>query len=196
MMLATYAAISRHTLGEYRMSAKRIDRQIDLETGNVTFTVVGTGQALVANPADYISHTAEEIKEFLGDIGWRMLAHATNNKIGDSAASVDVDAMEAMTSTRDQLVAGAWNTRGGGGAARVTVLAEAMFSVQNGSRTLDDIVDQLDAMSKEQRRDIPKKYAKVKSAMEEIKAKRATEKAKVAKKAAVSDDSDMDELFA
>ena len=178
------------------MANKRIDRKIDLETGNVTFTVVGTGDAVIANPSDYINHPAQDIKDFLGDIGWRMVLHATNNKIGDSAASPDVDALVAMTATRDQLVAGTWNTRGGGGGPKVTVLAEAMFEVQSGDLTLDQIVDRLEAMSKEQRRDIPKKYAKVHAAMTEIKSKRAVEKAKTATKAAKGDESNLDEIFA
>ena len=178
------------------MAAKRIDRKIDLETGDVTFTVVESGQEVTSNPTDYVSHTAEEIKTFLGLIGWRMLLHAMNGKIGDSAANPGVDAYAQMVSTRDQLKEGAWNTRGGGGGGpRVTVLAEAMFDTQNGNLTLDEIVDRLEAMSKEQRRDIPKKYAKVHSAMEGIRAKRATKKAKAATKAAASDESNIDELL-
>ena len=176
------------------MSSRKINRKIDLETGNVTFTLLSTKEVLVAKPTDYIDHTVEEIKSFLGDIGWRMLAHATNNKIGDSGGALNVDAFASMTAVHEQLIAGTWNTRGEG-ETRVTVLAEAMFSAQNGDLSLDDVVDQLDSMSKEQRRDIPKKYAKVKSAMEEIKAKRATNKAKVAKKAAAADESNIDELF-
>ena len=167
------------------MAAKRIDRKIDLETGNVTFTIVETGKSLVVNA----SELSEEIRN-------RIVMHGLNAKVGDSAADPDADAHTQLASTWEQLKEGTWNTRGGGGAARVTVLAEAMFAVQNGDLTLDAIVDLLEAMSKEQRRDIPKKHAKVKSAMEEIKAKRATEKAKVAKKAAANDDSNIDELFA
>ena len=167
------------------MSAKRIDRKLDIETGNVTFTIVETGKSLVVNA----SELSEEIRN-------RVILHGLNAKVGDSGGALGVDSLTQLNATWDQLKEGMWNTRGGGGAARVTVLAEAMFSAQKGDLSLDNIVDQLDAMSKEQRRDIPKKYAKVKSAMEEIKAKRATEKAKVAKKAAASDESSIDELFA
>ena len=177
------------------MAAKRIDRNIDLETGNVTFTVVDTDKALVTNPGDFIAHTSDEIKTFLGDIGWRMLLHATNAKIGDSAANPEIDAYVAMVSTYDQLKDGTWNVRGTGGGTRVTVLAEAMFAVQKGDLTLDQVVDHLDAMSKEKRREIPKKYAKVKSEMESIKAKRATEKSKAASKAAKDDESNVDEIW-
>ena len=149
------------------MSAKRIDRKIEIENGNVTFTVLATGKELVVN--------ANELSE---DIRNRILMHGLNAKVGDSAANPEVDAFAQLVSTWDQLKEGTWNTRGGGGAARVTVLAEAMFAVQNGDLSLDAIVDQLDAMSKEQRRDIPKKYAKVKASMEEIKTARATVKSK------------------
>ena len=167
------------------MAAKRIDRKIDTVTGNVTFTIVETGKSLVVNANDL----PEEIRT-------RIILHGLNAKVGDSAADPDVDALEQLVSTWDQLLAGTWNVRGGGGAARVTVLAEAMFATQNGTLTLDEIVDRLDAMSKEQRRDIPKKYVKVRASMEEIKAKRATDKSKLAAKAAKTDESNMDELFA
>ena len=50
-------------------------------------------------------------------------------------------------------------------------------------------------MSKEQHRDIPKKYAKVHAAMEDIKSKRAAKKAKAATKAAAADQSNVYELF-
>ena len=168
------------------MSAKRIDRKIDLEAGTVTFTVVATGETLVADQSKLPS-----------DMHMRAVLAGLNAKVGDSAADPNVDAFTQMTAIRDQLEAGNWNARGGdGGASRVTLLAEAMFAVQKGDLTLDDMVDRLDAMTKEQRKAIPLTYVKVKSAMEEIKAKRASEKAKVAKKAAAGDQSDIDELFA
>ena len=134
------------------MAAKRIDRKIDMETGNVTFTIVGTDETLVTNPADYVGHPAAEIKEYLGVVGWRMLLHAVNNKVGDSASSPNDDAMTQLVATWNQLKEGTWNTRGSGSGPRVTVLAEAMFEAQTGDLTLDQIVDRLDAMSKEQRR--------------------------------------------
>ena len=166
------------------MAAKRIDRKIDVDTGDVTFTIVETGKTLVCN--------ANELSD---ELQTRVKMHGINAKVGDSAADPEADAYAQLVSVWDQLKAGAWNVRGSAG-PRVTVLAEAMFSAQNGNLTLDDVVDKLDAMSKEQRRDIPKKYAKVKSAMEEIRAQRATEKSKAAKKAAAKDESNIDELLA
>ena len=167
------------------MAAKRIDRKIDPASGDVTFTVVGTGETLTVNA-----------KALSIDIQTRVVMHGLNAKVGDSAADPNVDAMKQLVSTWDQLVAGSWNTRGGGGGPRVTVLAEAMFEVQSGDLTLDQIVDRLEAMSKEQRRDIPKKYAKVHAAMTEIKSKRAVEKSKAATKAAKGDESNLDEILA
>ena len=170
--------------GECKMSAKRIDRNIDVETGNVTFTVVGTGEVLTVN--------ANELSK---EVQTRVMMHGLNAKVGDSAADPEANAMTQLISTWEQLKSGTWNVRGSGG-ARVTVLAEAMFEAQTGDLTLDQIVDKLEAMSKEQRRDIPKKYAKVHAAMSEIKSKRATEKSKAATKAAKGDESNVDELFA
>ena len=185
MTPAKPAALTRRYTRRMKMAAKRIDRQIDVETGNVTFTVMDSGKALVVNA----SELSEEIRT-------RVLMHGLNAKVGDSAADPEVDAFTQLVSTWDQLVGGTWNVRGSGGGSRVTVLAEAMFAIQNGDLTLDDIVDRLEAMSKEQRRDIPKKYAKVKLAMDEIKLKRASEKTKLSKKAAAKDESNIDELLA
>ena len=168
------------------MAAKRIDRKFDVATGDVTFTVVDTGATLIVNAS-----------ELSGEIHTRMLMHGLNAKVGDSAGSPDSDAMKELVSTWDTLKSGVWNTRGSGGSGpRVTVLAEAMFNVQKGDLTLDQVVDKLEAMSKEKRRAIPQKYAKVKAEVEAIKTKRATEKSKAATKAAKDDESDIDDLLA
>ena len=173
---------------------RRIKRDINQETGNVTFTVVASGKTLVANPTDIVpGHDVAQIKKFLGDTGWRAMLHAINAKVGDSAADKEKDALTVMTATLTQLKAGTWNVKGTGEGV-ATVLAEAVAQVQGVS--IDEATDVLEAMSKEERKAVPEKYAKVKSAMEEIRAKRAQEKAKLAKKAAAADTSDLGELFA
>ena len=182
-MPAKPAAMMRHNR-RMKMAAKRIDRKIDVETGNVTFTVLDTGKFLVVN-----------VNELSDEIRTRIVMHGLNAKVGDSAADPETDAYTALVSTWDQLKEGSWNVRGSGAGPRVTVLAEAMLVAQSGTLTLDEIVDKLEAMSKEQRRDIPKKYAKVKLAMDEIKLKRATEKTKLSKKAAAKDEANMDDVW-
>ena len=162
MVLPAYATHSG-IMGETKMAEKRIDRKIDVKAGTVTFTVVATGQSLIADQ----SKLSEEIR-------MKIVLAGLNVKVAGSALDPKVDPYEQMVSTLKQLETGAWNMRGSGdGTSPVTVLAEAMFAVQKGDLTLDDMVEKLDAMTKEQRRAIPVKYAKVKSAMEEIKAKRA-----------------------
>jgi len=167
------------------MAKKRIDRSIDLANSTVTFTVMDTSESLSARVAD-----------FPADIVNRLILHGINAKVGDSAADPTVNAFDALKSTVEQLIAGTWNVRGSGGGPRVTVLAEALSQVTG--QPLDAVVDKLDAMSPEERKALPKKYAKVDAAMKKIAADRATAKAKAAKGVAdkSTDEGDLDSLFA
>ena len=153
------------------MSKRRINRTVDFDKQTVTFGVVGTDDALIIAIADL----PEEMRV-------RAILHGLNGKVGDSAADPETDAMSAMQSTWDNVKAGNWNVRGGGGGPRVTVLAEALAQVTG--QELDAVVDKLESMSIEERKEIPKKYAKVKAAMDAIKATRAQAKAKESGKAA------------
>ena len=160
------------------MAKRRINRTVDFEKQTVTFGVVGTDNTLVVGVADL---TPEMVT--------RAILHGLNGKVGDSAADPETDALASMQTVWDNIKAGNWNVRGGGGGGpRVTVLAEALAQVTG--QELDAVVDKLEGMSAEERREIPKKYAKVKGAMDAIKAARATEKAKASGKAAKSADDD------
>ena len=166
------------------MAKRRIERIIDFENRTVTFNVIGTDNSVVAN-YDALS---DEMKV-------RAALHGINGKVGDSAADPEVDAFTAMNETLTNVLAGNWNVRGTGASTRITVLAEALAEVTG--QDLDAVVDKLDAMSKEERRAIPSKYAKVKAAVDSIKAARAAAKAKTSKGAAKgTDDGDLADLLA
>ena len=160
------------------MAQRRINRTVDFEKKTVTFGIVGSDDTLTVS-------VAELPKEMVT----RAILHGLNGKIGDSAADPDTDALGAMQVVWDNVKAGNWNVRGSGG-PRITVLAEALVQVTG--QELDAVVDKLESMSVEERRAIPKTYAKVKAAMDSIKASRAQAKAKAsgqAAKGAADDDS-------
>ena len=163
------------------MAKRRIDRTINVETGDITFKVLESGAELVVNGSELSAAM----------IG-RAVLHGLNGKIGDSAANPEVDALVAMTTVWDQLKADEWTARGTG-APRVTVLAEAVASVTG--QDVGAVVDKLEAMSVEDRRELPKKYAKIKAAMDQIKADRAKAAAKVSDKAAKGSDEDLSALL-
>ena len=165
------------------MAKRRIERVVDFENRVVTFNVIGTDNSLVAKYDDL----SDEMKV-------RAALHGINGKVGDSAADPTVDAFTVMNETFTNVLAGNWNVRGGGAGSRITVLAEALAEVTG--QDLDTVVDKLEAMSVEERRAIPSKYAKVKAAVDSIKAARAAAKAKTSKSAAKgTDDGDLAELL-
>ena len=152
------------------MAKRRINRTVDFEKQTVTFGVVGSDDALTVS-----------VSELPKEMITRAILHGLNGKIGDSAADPDTDALGAMKVVWDNVKAGNWNVRGAGG-TRITVLAEALAQVTG--QELDTVVDKLESMSVEERRALPKKYAKVKATMDTIKASRAQAKAKLSNKAA------------
>ena len=165
------------------MAKRRINRTVDFDKQTVIFGVVGSDDTLIVSVA-----------ELPQEMVTRAILHGLNGKIGDSAADPDTDALTAMQVVWDNVKAGNWNVRGTGG-ARITVLAEALAQVTG--QELDTVVDKLESMSVEERRALPKKYAKVKAAMDTIKASRAQVKAKASGKAAkgVADDDELASLL-
>jgi len=154
------------------MAKARIKREKDFENGSVTFTVIETGKSMTVNVNDY----SDEIKN-------KLLVHAVNAKVGDSAADPKEDALAAMVKTHEQLAAGNWSSRGEGtGGAKTTLLLEAMQRVFP-DRSEEEIREKLDSMSDEQVADL-KKHPQVVEHTAKIRAERAAAKAKKSKAAA------------
>ena len=153
------------------MAKQRIKREKDFETGSVTFTVLETGESLTVNVADVSAELTNHL-----------LVHAINAKVGDAAADPKVDAMEAMSNVLQQLKDGTWTSKaGGGGGQKSTQLSEALVRVTG--QDLADVNAKLESLSEDEVKDL-RKNPQVKSALEDIKAERAKERAKVAGKAA------------
>lgn len=157
---------------------QRIHRDKNAETGVVTFTVTENGTVL---PCDVRQVFPDFDK--MNDVQKHAVIHAVNAKVGDSAASKDVDALEAMTKTWEQLVAGEWNARGegGGGGSKTTMLAEALARVSG--KEMEAVNEKLGGMSDEEKADL-RAHPAVKAAMAEIKLERQKVAAKKAKEGA------------
>ena len=155
------------------MAKQRIKREKDFEAGTVTFTVMESGESLTVNVSD-----------ISGDLTNHLLVHAINAKVGDAAADPKVDAMEAMTNVVGQLKEGTWTAKSGGGAAKTTMIAEALVRVTG--QALEDVNAKLETLSEDELKDL-KKNGQVKSAMADITAERAKARAKAAAKSAGDD---------
>lgn len=160
------------------MAQKRIDRKINVEKGTVTFTVLADGSQLVCN----VGEVAPKYEK-LPTVAQRLLFHAVNAKVGDSAADPKLESpMLAMETTWKQLLAGEWTSRGeGGGGSRRTVLAEAIAQVKG--LDVDEVAAKLADLDDETKKGL-RKNPRVKAAIADINAKRAEAKAQAAGKEA------------
>lgn len=163
------------------MAKKRIDREKNIESGTVTFTVIETGAKLECDVTKLFPQYAD-----FSEVQRQAVIHAINAKVGDSAANPKEDALTVMTSTWENVLAGDWNVRGTGeGSTRTTLLAEAVQRVTG--QEMDAVTEKLNSMSDEEKKAL-RDHAAVKAMMTTIKAERAQAAAKAAAKAAKSAD--------
>lgn len=155
-----------------------------VETQTVTFTFLDpegnpSGDPIVAKLSD-LSET----------IRTQLALHGLSQKLGDSYAGAESleAARGSVTGTLQQLVNGTWTQRSSGGGSKTSDLAEAVAQLKNAP--VEDVAAKLAQLSDEDVKAI-RANAKVKAIMAEIKAKRAAEKARAAKKDA-KDAGDLD----
>lgn len=161
------------------MSKKVIDRNVSLEEGTVSFEVLESGEKLVCN----VKELYEKAWSSMSDVGKRLVLHAVNAKVGDSAAAPDSDRFQAMSGTWANLLEGTWATRGEGGAGRTTQLEEATMHVTG--KDLDTVRAYLEGLSKEDKKDF-EKHPQIVEAKASIKAEKAAAARKNAAKAVKS----------
>lgn len=155
------------------MAKARIKREQDVENGAVKFTVLESGKTLNAALGDLPQEMVN-----------RLALHGLNAKVGDSAASPEVDALEAMTDTWNSLKSGVWAQRaGGGGGPRITQTVKVLHRVEEkqakaqkrAPKTLEEITawvaDQDDEKLKAIRKHPDYQAAKVELEQEMVKAK-------------------------
>ncbi len=120
------------------------------------------GKTLSANLADF----SEDIQTWLA-------VHGLSQKLGDSYANPDVDAMEAATDVYQNLVAGKVTDRTGTGEGSVSLLALAYCQVKGITTPVEmlKVRTVLDAKSKEFRADM-RKRKDIAAAMAQIQAER------------------------
>lgn len=175
------------------MATKRINRDVNTESGIVTFTF-RQADGTFANPLE--CNVASQVPNYadMPDNVKRLLMHGANAKFGDSAASDDneTDSRASITATYEAWVAGNWSQRGdgSGGGARSSDLAEAVFrflSIDMGNEkvTREAVVERVSGASKDEKAEW-RKDARVKVHLETIRDEKAKERKKAAKEAAKS----------
>lgn len=158
--------------------AKRITRAKDIEAGKVLFTVVESGKTLEAVLADLPPA-----------IQTHLAIHGLNAKVGDAAADKEVDAFTAMTKVLEQLRNGEWGSGRTGGGGKISDLVEVLVKLEYGD--VEAVTAKLESLDDEKKKSI-RAHPAVKAELAELRAKRATEKAKSSKKAAKEVDSPLE----
>lgn len=109
---------------------KVADKDFNSETGEVTFTFVGSGNVLSVNLADL----SDEVKT-------RLMVHGLHQKVGDSYASygdAPAEAEDAAISIIEMLKGGDWRAQREKGEARPSLVGRAVFEVKSAKGVLGD----------------------------------------------------------
>ncbi len=146
---------------------RRIARTPDLEKGTYTFTDMTTNKSVSLN-----------VDKLPKDIQRQLMFHGVNGKVGDSAASPNVDAIAVMTGVIAALVAGTWSSRSGGGGKGSTKLARAIAMALD--KELSAVVTMLEGKTDDEKKAL-RAHADVKLALARIDEEDAKAKAKAAK---------------
>lgn len=167
------------------MAAKRIDRNINLDAGIVTFTELSTAETLACNIA--------ELFPMYGDFTEtqkRMVAHAINAKCGDSASSPNDPAIPQIRDTWNMVLAGDWSARGDGGGTKQSDLALAVFAtmVARGNDVTQDAVNDAVSGWTDDAKKAARNDTDVKRELSKIKTQRQVARDKAAAKAAKTGD--------
>lgn len=136
-----------------------------------------------------------DVKDLNKEILQNLALHGLSQKIGDSYAGVKNtdEAMEKAGAVVDRLKAGDWKAARTAASPKSTQLAEALAEAYG--KTLEEAVAALSKLDDDQKKAV-RKDAKVKAALERIKAENAAKKAKdLAAKAKESDDATVAGLF-
>lgn len=127
--------------------------------------------------------------------------HGVSQKVGDSYAGAETvdEAYEAATDVVKNLQEGNWRVRaegGVGGAARATMLVEALFratAAEGNPKTMDECEELIADMSDEQRKGL-RNMPQIKAHLDKIAAERAIERAERSAKNAANKPLDLSAL--
>jgi len=158
------------------MRERKVLREVNLETEEITFTLPDTGESFVAK----LNELSEESVKML-------VARAVNSSVGNNVPTDGTDRMAAMQKVWENLKTGAFARRGAGGTSNPTIFVEAiMKTTEHDAAT---VLARLEELTIEEKAEW-QKNVKVKAAMQAIRADRARTKAKLsAKEATESGDS-------
>ena len=151
------------------MAERKVTKSVDSEAGTITFEFEATGETEVVKVAD-----------FPNEIQAELMLHGASQKLGDSYSGEDADKCHAIFSgVLKNLIEGNLSARsGGGGAPRISQLAEAVARVSGSD--VADVIEQLAGMDDETKKGV-RAHPQIQAALAEIKLEKAQADAEKAK---------------
>lgn len=169
------------------MAKKRIDRKFDVETGVHTFTELATEESLQCDVTRIFPNYAE-----MSEVGKRLVGHAINAKVGDSAADPEKPTMEQLRATWDTLLDGKWTSRGDGTGVggRISDVVTALFNlaIAAGKEVTEQAVADWYGGKSDDEKKTWRNKADVQLEVQNIRDKRAKERKKALQKKAQSEE--------
>jgi hypothetical protein len=150
------------------MAEKKVSKTIN-EDGTLTFEFA-TGETENVNPSD-----------FTPEIQAQLTLHGASQKLGDSYSGEDADKCHAVfVGVLKNLTEGNWSARsGGGGAPRVSQLAEAL--ARETGKTVEECVEKLSGLDDDKKKAV-RAHPAIQARLAEIKLEKAQAQAEQMKK--------------
>lgn len=152
------------------MAEKKASKTIE---GDVITIAFSTGETLVT-----------DLGQIPQDIQHRLAMHGLSQKLGDSYAGADdEERFGKADGVAKDLLDGNWSTRVAAGSPRTTQLAEALAAATQ--KTIEEAITKLEEMEDDAKKQL-RKHPLIVQELSKIKAKKATEDAEKAAKAAAT----------
>ena len=147
-------------------------------------SVTDTGISIAFESGETVTVELSQLNE---DIIRKLALHGLSQKVGDSYAGAELaEAHELAGSVVERLLAGEWQqAREGGGAARVSMLVEALAAATG--KTNEEALEVVKGMSEDQKKEL-KKHPAIAKELATIAAERAVAKAAKAEAALAGSD--------
>ncbi len=127
---------------------------------------------------EFATGEVEEVspKDFSADIQKQLMLHGLSQKLGDSYSGEDADKCHGIfTGVLKNLADGSWTARAGGGAPRISQLAEAL--ARETGETVEKCVETLAAMDDDKKKAV-RSHPAIQVQLSEIKLEKASADAK------------------
>ena len=146
------------------MADRKVTKEVDVDKGEIKF-VFATGE-----------EETVDVSSLPADTQKQLMLHGASQKLGDSYSGEDADKCHTIfMGVLKNLQDGNWSARSGGGAPRISQLAEALSRAAGES--VEDCVEKLSAMDDDTKKAV-RAHPAVQAALAEIKLEKAQADAK------------------